>query len=170
MNIPAYVIWLAAAILSFCQGRIFMQAGEEFGRTKLGGRNTYASGAQINRLDWRRAWENRDLADYYRGLIALRKQLPGLCDKSPQAWRRMLEAADFAPGVVRIVMDNSGECSPCGRVLLLVNAEERETRVALPAGEWAVLADGESSFLWQHPVRVSGEARIAPVSALILGA
>ena len=161
---------LAAAILFFCQGRIFMLAGEEFGRTKLGERNTYASGAQINRLDWQRAWDNGALVDYYRGLIALRKQLPGLCDKSPQAWRRMLEAADLAPGVARIVLDNAGEGSPCGRVLLLVNAGEQEARAALPPGEWAMLADGESSFLWQHPARISGEARLAPVSALILGA
>ena len=161
---------LAAAILLFCQGRIFLLAGEEFGRTKLGERNTYASGAQINCLDWHRAWDNRALVDYYRGLIALRKQLPGLCDKSPQAWRRMLEATDLAPGVVRIVLDNAGESSPCGRVLLLVNAGEQEARAALPAGEWAVLADGESSFLWQHPACISGEARVAPVSALILGA
>lgn len=161
---------LAAAILMCCQGRIFLQAGEEFGRTKLGERNTYASGAWINRLDWRRAWENRALVDYYRGLIALRKQLPALCDKTPNAWRRILEASDVAPGVARILLDNAGDDTPCARVLLLVNAGEREARAALPPGEWAVLADGESSFLWKNPARIAGEACLAPVSALILGA
>ena len=29
-------------------------------------------GREINQLDWTRAWANRQLVDYYRGLIALR--------------------------------------------------------------------------------------------------
>lgn len=67
-----------------------MLSGEEFGRTKEGVEDSYCSPLSINRLDWERAYENADLVEYYRGLIALRKRLPGLCDKSEQAVKRML--------------------------------------------------------------------------------
>ena len=75
---------LAAGIYLTCQGRLFFLSGEEFARTKGGLEDSYNAPIAINRMDWERAWEERELADYYRGLIALRKQLPGLCDKSPQ--------------------------------------------------------------------------------------
>ena len=41
--------------------------------------------------------------------------------------------------------------------------------VVLPEGKWQVLVDGRSSCQWQRKKIVSGSARMAPVSALILG-
>ena len=38
-------------------------------------------------LDWEKAWENRELVHYYQGLIALRKQISGLCDKSKDSYK-----------------------------------------------------------------------------------
>ena len=71
-----------------------MLAGEEFGRTKQGLQNSFNAAAALNQLDWTRAWTGpwKDLADYYRGLIALRRQLPALCDKRPEAAARLLKA------------------------------------------------------------------------------
>lgn len=64
----------AAFILLSSLGTPFFQAGEEFLRTKNGNKNSYKSGDKDNGLDWSR----RDLYDqcvqYYRGLIAIRKQ------------------------------------------------------------------------------------------------
>lgn len=69
---------LAAAIYFTCQGRIFLLSGEEFARTKEGLENSYNASIEINRIDWNRAYERTDLREYYKGLIALRKQLPAL--------------------------------------------------------------------------------------------
>ncbi len=65
---------LAAGIYMTCQGIVFFQAGEEYGRTKEGIGDSYNSAPQINQLDWRRTWEMEDLVRYYQKLIALRKQ------------------------------------------------------------------------------------------------
>ena len=81
---------LAAAINFCCQGRPFFLAGEEFGRTKGGIKNSYCSSSEVNKLDWSRAWKNHGLVDYYRGLIVLRMQMPGIQDKSPNAHQRVL--------------------------------------------------------------------------------
>ena len=65
---------LAAGIYMTCQGIVFFQAGEEYGRTKEGIGDSYNSSPLINQLDWTRTWEMEDLVMYYRKLIALRKQ------------------------------------------------------------------------------------------------
>lgn len=54
-------------------GLVFLQAGEEFLRTKGGDNNSYISGDEVNKLDWSLADKNRATVEYYRGLIALRK-------------------------------------------------------------------------------------------------
>ncbi|MDZ7834027.1 MAG: hypothetical protein U5K84_00420 [Alkalibacterium sp.] len=64
---------LSAAILFTSLGGIFLQAGEEWGRTKFGDENSFKSSISINRLNWAQAHENRDLLEYYKGMIAIRK-------------------------------------------------------------------------------------------------
>ena len=160
---------LAAAMLFCCQGHLFMLSGEEFARTKLGVRNSYRTSLRISRLDWKRAYRNRAMVDYYRGLIALRKRLPGLCDKREGAWLRLLRATDAAPGAAAILLDNTGGDSPYDVLLLAFNASQDACSLALEEGEWAVLCDAEDSFLHEHPRRAAQQIELAPVSALILG-
>ncbi|MBP3428189.1 MAG: type I pullulanase [Clostridia bacterium] len=160
---------LAAAIIACCQGHLFLLSGEEFGRTKLGVKNSFRSALRINRIDWGLARDRQALVDYYRGLIALRRQLPAFTDKRTEAAERIAEAADIAPNAAYVIVDNAGGESPYARVMLAVNAGDAPAELALPAGEWDILADGESSFRWQHPEAVRGTAELAPASALILG-
>ena len=69
---------LAAGIYLTSFGLPFMQAGEEFARTKKGVGNSYRSSPALNRLDWNRAEQYHALVDYYRGLLALRAAFPRL--------------------------------------------------------------------------------------------
>lgn len=161
--------YLAAALAFCCQGRLFFLAGEEFGRTKDGSRNTYCAPPEVNQLDWRRAWAHSDLVDYYRGLIALRKRLPGLQDKSAQAARRILAVEDAGPDLVTALVDNRGGPDGWETLLLCFNAAGEARTVTLPAGTWQVLADGQDSFRWQEAEYRAGTAALPPVSALILG-
>ncbi len=160
---------LAAAMLFCCQGHLFMLSGEEFGRTKQGIRNSYRSPVAVNRMDWARAAQNSALVEYYRGLIALRKQLPALCDKSILAGERLFAAEDIAPGAAMIRLDNRGEGSRYSELCLVFNTSDARVPLALPEGEWNILADGESSFLWETGMTVSGGAQAEPGSCLILG-
>ena len=160
---------LAAAIYLSCQGRIFIHAGEEFGRTKGGIKNSYCSSPEVNQLDWKRARENEDLVEYYRGLIALRKQLPGLQDKSPNAKDRILKAFDIAPNCSGILLDNSGENSKWETLLLCFNCSQKSANLSLRSGRWQVLADGENAFRWKEALYAEEKIQIPPQSALLLG-
>ena len=54
-------------------------------------------------------------------------------------------------------------------LVLVYNASSETARCHLPAGEWAVLADGESSFRWQQPQIIADKAEITAMSAMLLG-
>jgi len=160
---------MAAAINFCCQGHVFFLSGEEFARTKDGVKNSYKSDAQINRLDWKRAWENRELVDYYRGLIALRKQLPALQDKSPLACRRVLFAADLGRDSVAISLDNSGGSSRWAEVLMFFHANDQQRYAKLPEGKWELLSDGQSSFRWQTAAPCEKTVCLEPFTVTIVG-
>ncbi len=65
---------MAAALLFLSRGTPFIAAGQEFLRSKEGDENSYRSGDEVNALRWDLISENRDIVDYYRGLIAFRKR------------------------------------------------------------------------------------------------
>lgn len=142
---------LAAFICFTCLGTPFLQAGEEFGRTKQGDGNSYKSHPEVNRLDWDRAWRFGALTDYYRGLIRLRRALPGLRDKSAEAAARVTCQTVHRSGTVSFQLDRGG---PEGEPLLIVyNAAWEDFRMELPPGRWIVRADGS----WADQHRPAGE-------------
>ena len=158
---------MAAAVLFFCQGRLFLLSGEEAARTKQGSRNSYCSPPEVNRIDWSRMWQFSHLADYYRGLIALRKQLPGLTDKSRAAGDRILEAENLGESCSMVRLSQP-EHDTWWQLMLLVNAGD-EKEVELPGGVWQFLADTECSTLWEGNKTISGTVTVPRRCVWILG-
>lgn len=166
---------MAAAVYMTCQGNLFFLSGEEFARTKEGLENTYNAPIELNRLDWQRAYAYSDLRRYYQGLIALRKQLPGLCDKSAQAWKRIY-GEWTKPGVVGFFVDNcEGEGSTAWksvsrwkRLCIIYNSTDTFVEKDLPDGTWEVLLDGERSFCWKEEI-CAEKAVAAPHSVAVFG-
>lgn len=135
---------LAAFIYFTCQGNLFMQAGEEFARTKFGDENSFQSSPELNMLKWRRTVEYKDLVDYYKGLISLRKKLPGLCDKHKSAALRIRGKAIHADKVVSFQVDNRDfdKDVKWDELFIIYNASLEDYTIDLPAGKWEILANG----------------------------
>ena len=159
---------LATAINFCCQGRPFVHAGEEFGRTKGGIKNSYCSSAEVNQLDWQRAWQNQALVDYYRGLIGLRMQLPGLQDKSEEASKRILWTRDLEGNGAALCLDNRGG-EKWNEILMIFNCGDKAMKLNLPEGKWQVLVDGDSAYQWKMNITLDHSCTVAYKSALILG-
>ena len=162
---------LAAGIYLTSFGLPFMQAGEEFARTKKGVGNSYRSSPALNRLDWNRAEQYHALVDYYRGLLALRAAFPRLGSTD----RRAPEALQFfaleQPLVGWTLPAVWGDGAAWSALCVFYNPTETACTVPLPAGQWKLLSDGTSSSLWRGPSRVfTNEAALAPYSATIFGA
>ena len=162
---------LAAGIYLTSFGLPFMQAGEEFARTKKGVSNSYRSSPALNRLDWNRAEQYHALVDYYRGLLALRAAFPRLGSTD----RRAPEALQFfaleQPLVGWMLPAVWGDGAAWSALCVFYNPTETACTVSLPAGQWKLLSDGTSSSLWRGPSRIfTGNAPLAPYSATVFGA
>ena len=72
-------------------------------------------------------------------------------------------------GAGAIRLDNQGKGSKYSELMILINTAKEPCTLALPNGNWDILVDGKSSFLWKRPKSIFGEADAAPGSALVLG-
>ena len=162
---------LAAGIYLTSFGLPFMQAGEEFARTKKGVSNSYRSSPALNRLDWNRAEQYHALVDYYRGLLALRAAFPRLGSTDRHAPEALQFFALEQPLVGWMLPAVWGDGAAWSALCVFYNPTDTTCTVSLPAGQWKLLSDGTSSSLWRGPSRVfTGNAPLAPYSATIFGA
>ncbi len=171
---------LAAFIYFTCQGHLFLQAGEEFGRTKLGDDNSYRSDPQLNMLRWYQTQEFGDLVEYYKGLIRLRKKLPGLYDKSKEAAARVSGRKILKEGVVSFYVDNSLKAAQkvvqdaawhqWTQLFIVYNAETTDVQITVPKGNWMVLADGIETDCRKRLTQNDGRSLTIPAgSGMMLG-
>lgn len=162
---------LAAGIYLTSFGLPFMQAGEEFARTKKGVSNSYRSSPALNRLDWNRAEQYHALVDYYRGLLALRAAFPRLGSTDRHAPEALQFFALEQPLVGWMLPAVWGDGAAWSALCVFYNPTETACTVSLPAGQWKLLSDGTSSSLWRGQSRIfTGKAALAPYSATIFGA
>jgi len=162
---------LAAFIYFTCQGNLFLQAGEEFGRTKGGEGNSYCSPPEINMLQWSRTVEYGELVEYYRGLIRLRKRLPGLCDKSPLAVKRITEQRIQEEGVVSFRVDNrdSDGGGEWDELFVVYNTTSEKCEVEIPDGVWEILADGREADCRRAVTETDKKFQVEAHSGVLLG-
>ena len=162
---------LAAGIYLTSFGLPFMQAGEEFARTKKGVSNSYRSSPTLNRLDWNRAEKYHALVDYYRGLLALRAAFPRLGSTDRHAPEALQFFALEQPLVGWMLPAVWGDGAAWSALCVFYNPTDTTRTVSLPAGRWKLLSDGTSSSLWRGASRVfTGNAPLAPYSATVFGA
>jgi pullulanase len=81
---------LALSIVLTSQGISFLHAGTEFLRSKKGVENSFKSSDSINAIDWDLKSKNKDVFDYVKYLIQMRKDHPAF---------RMKTAKDIAANI-----------------------------------------------------------------------
>lgn len=68
----------AVTMLMLSRGIPMFLSGDEFGNTQFGNNNTYCQDNEISWLDWGLADKNKEILDYFKGIIAFRKAHPVL--------------------------------------------------------------------------------------------
>lgn len=138
---------LAAAALFTSQGGLFMQAGEEFARTKHGDENSFISPIEINQLNWELTVTNRDLVEYYRGLWQMRQQYAPLRDASAETAKAMTFSKDTPDNLIAYTIPNpSAEGHEWSWMAVVLNSSNEAREVALESHlelppEWTVVAN-----------------------------
>ncbi|MBQ6367881.1 MAG: type I pullulanase [Erysipelotrichaceae bacterium] len=83
---------LALGFVMLSQGIPFIHAGQEFLRSKKGVENSYNAPDNINRIDWLDRIRNDDVVDFFKELIALRREYPELRLKT---YKEILQSVSF---------------------------------------------------------------------------
>jgi len=136
----------AAAILFTSQGMPFIQAGQEFLRTKNGDDNSYASPDSVNGLNWAARALNVSTVNYYAGLIALRKAHPAFRQSSDSAINANVKATADVKNVLKVVINGQALGDSWNQIVVLHNSNSTPVTVALPAkGNWAVSVNGSAA-------------------------
>lgn len=135
---------LAQTIVLTSQGIPFLHAGTEFCRTKNGDENSYKSGDGVNAIRYSAKRAHRVTYDYVRGLIALRKAHPAFRMGSTERLRTNLTFFDTADSqlVAYRIIDAPGD--EWTDIVVVYNGSAKPKRVALPAGNWSLVADGRT--------------------------
>ncbi|MBD5347687.1 MAG: type I pullulanase [Bacteroides sp.] len=164
---------LAQTIVFTSQGTPFMFAGEEVFRDKQGVHNSYNSPDSINAIDWSNKAKYKDLFNYYKGLIELRKSHPAF---------RMTTAADIAknlkfdkidssktPNLISYSLLNHANGDEWEEIKVVFNGSDKPQTVDIKKGNWLIVAtDGLISPNGGLGRLEGGKQTVAPYSALIL--
>lgn len=73
----------ACTVLMCSRGTPMFLSGDEFGNTKFGNNNSYCQDNITSWLDWRMLEKNRDLFEFFKFMIAFRKQHPVIHKQLP---------------------------------------------------------------------------------------
>ncbi len=134
---------LGAAINFFSLGTPFMQAGEEMLRTKYDettgtyDHNSYKSSDAINNIDWEKLTLDSDeyaMMNYYKGLIALRKQFAAVRSNDTS----VVSIAQLSGYGMAITFQENATSK---KVLVLVNPKADSLVYGLN-GNWDMYAEG----------------------------
>ncbi|WJH37376.1 type I pullulanase [Paenibacillus sp. CC-CFT747] len=140
---------LASAIVLTSQGIPFLQAGQEFMRTKRGQENSYNLPDEINRLDWERCAERRHDVWFMKELIALRKAHPAFRLRTAEEIKRHLVFEATPAGVIGFTLRHRANGDPARHLYVLYSARRDETEVPLPgSGRGRPSSAANSSATW----------------------
>jgi len=163
---------LSAAIIMTSQGIPFFQAGEEFLRSKPLNEestrfddNSYASPDKVNSLKWDLITENREVVEYYRGLIEFRKTHHALRmtkKKDMNNHLHFLKWLDY--NVIAFILTHPTEDD----IYVVFNANKTPKQVQVPDGEWKVYVKGKKAGNEVLDINTGGIVVVEPISTVIM--
>ena len=135
---------LAQTVVFTSQGVPFMLSGEELIRTKLGVHNSFESPDSINHLDWTNKTKYPKVFEYYKNLIALRKNHPAFRLGSAELVRKHLEFLYTPVKTLAFRLKNYAGRDDWRNIIVILNAGNTDTEVTIPEGNYTIVCcDGQ---------------------------
>jgi len=164
---------LAAMFLFVSQGPVMLHEGQEFARSKViaptrvpdpnTGRidhNSYEKDNETNWLNYHHKTLNRELYDYYKGLIALRKMNPMLSSAPKKAVEFLPTSDDFLIAF-RITAGKQDK----GFLIVLNGNPAHAAQITLPKGRWSVIANAKKVSPTRRITIVTGATISVPATS-----
>jgi pullulanase len=160
----------ASSVAFLSQGVPFMQAGQEFLRSKNGDENSYKSSDEVNSLKWSTKARNATTTKYFQGLIALRKAHPAFRMSTAAAVKANLKFLPTTNDVIAYSINGTAVKDSAKLIVVIHNPNPGAASVTLPnKGKWTVLVKGSVAgtkaieILSTNKVSVAGQTTIVLV-------
>lgn len=134
---------LALSIVLTSQGISFLHAGTEFLRSKQDVENSYNSPDSINAINWDLKTKNKEVFDYTKALIKIRKEHPAFrMTNNKQIVNNIQFLTNLSKGVIAYTINGSAVNDSWKKILVILSGADEVDTLELPAGKWnAVVGD-----------------------------
>ena len=128
-----------SSLLFLAQGTPFIQAGQEFLRSKDGDPNSYRSPDSVNSIKWGERAKEATTVAYNKGLIAIRKAHPAFRQSSPTIIAKIVKFLSAPSDVLAYSIDGKAVKDSWGTIVVASNPNASAKKVVLPAkATWLV--------------------------------
>lgn len=169
---PAQVAQMArfaASIALLAQGLPFIQAGQEFLRSKNGDENSYKSSDAVNSIKWGEKAKNLVTYKYFQGLIALRKAHPAFRMTTETQVIKNLKFYPSANNVVMYSISGKNVGDKIASFLVIHNPNASAQKIKLPkSGKWSIVVSGEKAGTRVISAGTMAEVSVAGQSTMVL--
>ena len=133
-----------ASLLFLAQGTPFIQAGQEFLRSKEGEKNSYNLSDAVNSLKWGERVKEVKTVNYYKGLIALRKAHPAFRMNTPSAISANVKFLSAPNDILAYSINGKAAGDKWSTIVVISNPNSSAKKVNLPSvGNWQVVVKGD---------------------------
>lgn len=144
---------LAASMVLTAQGIPFFQAGEELLRSKPAASgegfdaNSYRSPDSTNSIKWSTKTENKDIYEYYKGLIAFRKAHGALrMTKTKDIQENLTFLSNLKGNAIGYTITGSPNGEKAKEIMVIHNGNNKSIDIPLPDSDvWKIYINGEKA-------------------------
>ena len=165
----AQISQFATSVAFLSQGVPFMQAGQEFLRSKNGDENSYKSDDATNSLKWSTKVKYAATVNYYKGLIALRAAHPAFRMTTTAAVKANLKFLKGSDNLIAYTLNGKAVGDKASTIIVIHNADLAGATVTLPnAKKWSILAKGSQIGTKVLQVLNAGKVVVPGQSTMVL--
>ena len=160
---------LAETFVFTSQGVPFIFTGDEVMRDRKGVHNSYNSPDEINTIDWKQKTTYREVFDYIKDLIALRKGHPAFRMGDADMVRKHME---FLPvkgsNLIAFILKDNANGDSWKNIIVAFNSRQESAKVTIPQGNYTVVCkDGKINLKGMAKLKGT-ELNVPARSAIII--
>jgi pullulanase len=157
---------LALSIVLTSQGISFLHAGTEFLRTKKGVENSFESPDSINAIDWSLKTKNKDVVEYVKTLIKIRKEHPAFRMTNTKQIANLIRFNEKTPaGVIVYEIDGKAMNDKWEKILVMFNGTGKIQSLPLDSKNWLAAIFNNEIINGENPL---ASIALAPYSCSIV--
>lgn len=160
---------LAETFVFTSQGIPLIFGGDEIMRDKKGVHNSYKSPDNINAIHWKNKTTYREVFDYVKNLIELRKEHPAFRMGDAEMIRKHME---FLPvngaNLIAFILKDYANDDSWKNIIVAFNSRKKSAKISIPMGNYTIICKNGKINLKNMGKFKGASVIVPPQSALII--